>query len=171
MAFGTGTHPTTQLCLELIETQFSNTPQFLGCNVLDIGCGSGILSIAALKLGAGRAFGVDVDPDAIPNAQKNAAANRVADQTQFAVGSVDDIKAGVFEINQAPLVLANILAPILMRLLDSGMGDLISPDGVLILSGILDEQRGDMLKKVAQHKLRVVDECAIEDWVAYAVRR
>ena len=65
MAFGTGTHPTTQLCLELLETY---TP--LNGEVLDIGCGSGILSIAALKLGASRAYGVDVEPDAIPAARK-----------------------------------------------------------------------------------------------------
>ena len=134
MAFGTGTHPTTQLCLELLETY---TPQ--GSDVLDIGCGSGILSIAALKLGAARAFGVDVEPDAIPAAHQNAAANGVAKRLALALGSVDEIKAGALEIQQAPLVLANILAHILMRLLDAGMGDLLAPSSALMIALILED--------------------------------
>ena len=165
MAFGTGTHPTTQLCLEMLETY---TPQ--GNDVFDIGCGSGILSIAALKLGAARAFGVDVESEAIPAAQKNAATNHVGDRLNIALGSVDEIKTGVFEVQQAPLVLANILAPILMRLLDAGMGDLIAPDGVLILSGILEEQVPEMETKIAEHGLQVLEKRQIEDWVALAVK-
>ena len=110
MAFGTGTHPTTQLCLELLEAY---TP--LNSDIFDIGCGSGILSIAALKLGATRAFGVDVESEAIPASLENAGTNGVADNFQTALGSVDEIKAGIFDVQQAPLVLANILAPILKR--------------------------------------------------------
>ena len=166
MAFGTGTHPTTQLCLELLETY---TPQ--GSDVLDIGCGSGILSIAALKLGAARAFGVDVEPDAIPAAQENAATNGVADQIKIALGSVDEIKAGIFAVQQASLVLANILAPILMRLLDAGMGDLIAFDGTLILSGILEEQIDEMAAKIEEHNLHIVEHRKIDDWVALVVRK
>ena len=164
MAFGTGTHPTTQLVLELLETY---TPQ--GGNVLDIGCGSGILGIAALKLGAARAFGVDVESDAIPATQKNAEANGVAENFVMALGSVDEVKTGIFEIQQAPLVLANILAHILMRLLDAGMGDLIAPNGVLILSGILEEQVDEMKVKLAEHNLCVIEQRQIEDWVALVV--
>ncbi len=165
MAFGTGTHPTTQLCLELLE---SFTPE--GSNVLDIGCGSGILSITALKLGAARAFGVDVEPDAIPAAQENAATNDVADQIEIALGSVDEIKAGEFEIQQAHLVLANIIAPVLKRLLDAGMGDLISPGGVMILSGILEEQIDEMVEKIEEHNLHVIEQRQIEDWMAFVVK-
>ncbi len=177
MAFGTGTHPTTQLVLEILddymgrETEFFEKTQFLGQAVLDIGCGSGILSIAALKLGAARAFGVDVEPDAIPAAQENAATNGVAEKIEIALGSVDEIKAGVFEIQQAPLVLANILAPILKRLLDAGMGDLIAPGGVLILSGILEEQVDDMLAKIEEHGLQLIEQRMIEDWVALVVKK
>ena len=110
MAFGTGTHPTTQLCLELLETLkvFAKHPEqgeraetFRVWDVIDVGCGSGILSVAALKLGAARAFGVDTDPEAITAAEENAANNDVADKTTFAVGSVDEIKAGIFPITQA----------------------------------------------------------------------
>jgi ribosomal protein L11 methyltransferase len=166
MAFGTGTHPTTQLCLALLET---HTPE--GGDVFDIGCGSGILSIAALKLGAARAFGVDVEPDALPAAQKNAAMNGLAESFEIEQGSIDKIRAGVFGVQQAPLVLANILAPILKRLLDAGMRDLIAPDGVLILSGILEEQVDDMLLKVAEHNLAVIEKRQIDDWVAFVVTK
>jgi ribosomal protein L11 methyltransferase len=164
MAFGTGTHPTTQLVLEMLETY---TPQ--GGDVFDIGCGSGILSIAALKLGAARAFGVDVEADAMPAALKNAANNGVVDRLEITLGSVDEIKDGLFEIGHAPLVLANILAHILIRLLDAGMSDLISPGGILILSGILEEQIDAMLAKLAEHGLRVIEQRMIDDWVALAV--
>jgi ribosomal protein L11 methyltransferase len=166
MAFGTGTHPTTQLCLELLETY---TP--LNGEVLDIGCGSGILSIAALKLGASSAFGVDVEPDAIPAANENAATNGVADKLEIALGSVDEIKAGIVEIQRARLVLANILAPILKRLLDGGMGDLIAPDGVLILSGVLEEQVDEMVAKINEHGLHVIEQRQIDDWVALVVQK
>jgi ribosomal protein L11 methyltransferase len=165
MAFGTGTHPTTQLCLELLEAYI---PQEGG--VLDIGCGSGILSIAALKLGAMHAYGVDVESDAIPAARKNAATNGVADKLEIAPGSVNEIKAGIFEIRQARLVLANILAPILKRLLDAGMGDLVAPGGVLILSGILEEQIDEMSAKIDEHGMHIVEERQIEDWVALVVK-
>lgn len=165
MAFGTGTHPTTQLVLELLETY---TP--LDGHLLDIGCGSGILSIAALKLGAARAFGVDIETEAIPAAQKNAAANGVADRLEIILGSVDEIRAGAFEVQQAPLILANILAPILMRLLDAGMGDLITPGGVLILSGILEEQIDDMQTRLEEHNLHIVEQRQIDDWVALVLR-
>ena len=166
MAFGTGTHPTTQLCLEMLD-DFIPTDG----DVLDIGCGSGILSIAAILSGAKRAFGVDVEDPAIPAGYKNAELNGVADQVKFALGSVDTVKAGVFEVDQAPLVLANILAPILQRLLDAGMGDLITPGGTLILSGILEEQVPEMIQKVQEHGLKVVDQKNIEDWVALAVKK
>ncbi|MFL7867584.1 MAG: 50S ribosomal protein L11 methyltransferase [Anaerolineales bacterium] len=166
MAFGTGTHPTTQLCLELLETY---TP--LNSQVFDIGCGSGILSIAALKLGAAQAYGVDVEAEAIPAAQENAAANGVANTFQIALGSVEDIKAGVFDVMKAALVLANILAPILKRLLDAGMGDLIAPGGVLVLSGILEEQIEEMVTKINEHGLRVIEQRLINDWVAIAVQK
>lgn len=166
MAFGTGTHPTTQLCLEMLEHY---TP--ISGDILDIGCGSGILSIVGIKLGAARAFGVDIEKDAVPSAARNAASNGVANQAFFSLGSLDEVKSGVFEIQQAPLVLANILAHILKRLLDTGLGDLIAPSGVLILSGILEEQLPDMIAKLQAHDLHVIEQKQIEDWVAVAVKR
>ena len=171
MAFGTGTHPTTQLVLEILDHHLGEKTESLRRNVLDIGCGSGILSIAALKLGAKRAYGIDVEADAIPAAEKNAATNGVADKLEIAQGSVDEIKRGVFEIQQAPLVLANIIVPVLKRLLDAGMGDLIAPGGILILSGILEEQIEDMVAKIDQHNLHIIEQRQIDDWVAMVVKK
>ena len=169
MAFGTGTHPTTQLCLEILETRFLQENGFLDLDVLDIGCGSGILSIAALKLGASRAFGVDTDPDSIPIAEENAANNDAAEQASFAVGSVAAVQEGVFPVRQAPVVVANILAHILIELLDAGLGDLVAPQGELILSGILEEQLAEMQTAVQNHGFHVVDKQQIKDWVALRV--
>jgi len=166
MAFGTGTHPTTQLCLELLE---DHTPQ--GGDILDVGCGSGILSIAALKLGAERAFGVDIDPDAIEVAYENAGVNGVEDRVVFVKGSVPEVKSGLVDIREAPLVLANILAHILKILLDGGLGDLTSPGGTLILSGILEEQVPEITEKINNLGFYVFDKKQIEDWVAVAVQR
>ena len=164
MAFGTGTHPTTQLCLEMLE---AHTPQ--GGDVLDIGCGSGILSIAALRLGAGRACGVDTDPDAVAAAVENARRNGVAEAAFFAVGSLERVRAADFPVQRAPLVVANILAHILIRLLDDGMAETIAPGGRLLLSGILEEQRPRMEAALQRHSLRVVEQRQIEDWIAMAV--
>jgi ribosomal protein L11 methyltransferase len=171
MAFGTGTHPTTQLCLELIEVELLKEARLLNLDVLDIGCGSGILSIAALKLGAGRAFGVDTDPEAISAAKQNAADNGVADQTEFAVGSVAEILGAIFPVSQAPIVLANILAPIIIRLLDTGLGELVAPNGVLLLSGILEEQLPEMEAALKKNAFSIQDKRQIDDWVALSAAR
>jgi len=141
-----------------------------GDRVLDIGCGSGILSIAAVKLGAQRAYGVDVEDEAIPAAQANAATNEMATQVEFALGSVEEVKCGIFPIRQAPLVLANILASILQRLLVAGLGELVAPGGVLVLSGILEEQVADMEAAVQAQGLQILSRKQIEDWVALAVQ-
>lgn len=164
MAFGTGTHPTTQLCLELLE-DFTPSQD----DVIDIGCGSGILSIAAIKLGARHAFGVDTDEDAVRAAEENATRNAVGEQTTFAVGSVADVLQGIFPRQQAPLVVANILAHILIRLLDEGMASLIAPAGKLLLSGILEDQLADMQAALQRHTLRICAQRQMEDWIALAV--
>ncbi|MGE5123014.1 MAG: 50S ribosomal protein L11 methyltransferase, partial [Acidobacteriaceae bacterium] len=94
MAFGTGTHPTTQLCLALVEDYIDRTGDKSPINAIDIGCGSGILSIAALKLGAGKALGVDIDLQAIRAAGENARLNGLTGQLELGVGSVAEILAG-----------------------------------------------------------------------------
>lgn len=166
MAFGTGTHPTTQLSLQLLETYVkSNEP------ILDIGCGSGILSIAAVKLGASLAYGVDVDPASVENAQENAIQNNAQDATLFKVGSVAEVKVGELPIQKAPVVVANILAHILIRLLGEGMADLAAPGGVLLLSGILDEKEADILSGLEANQMVVVERLQMEDWVGLAAKK
>jgi ribosomal protein L11 methyltransferase len=164
MAFGTGVHPTTQLSLQLIERYLQP-----GEDVIDVGCGSGVLSIAAAKLGAGRLLGVDIEADAIENSRHNATLNQVV--AEFAVGSLDDILAGQFALKQAPLVVANILAPILVRLLDGGLARLLAPGGRLLVSGILDRQHGDILEAIARAWLREMDWIQMGDWLGLAASR
>jgi len=182
MAFGTGTHPTTQLCLELIEERFniagpqtavegSTSTARLSSPVIDIGCGSGILSIAALKLGASFALGVDIDEASIKASHENAEANGIpADQVVFGLGSVTEILAGRFQMLNAPLVLANILAPIIIRLFDMGLAKLVSPGGVLVLSGILEEQTEGVIFSAKAQGLKLVQRYQMGDWVALLVK-
>ena len=168
MAFGTGTHPTTQLCLELIENAFVTGHK---SHIIDIGCGSGILSIAALKLGAESALGVDIDPESIVNSRENADANEVGDELILGVGSVHEFLDGMFEFKGAPLVVANILAPIIIRLFDAGMADLIEENGAIILSGILQEQEESVIEAGQAHGLRTKERRQMGDWVALTMSR
>ncbi len=161
MAFGTGTHPTTQLCMELEETLV--TP---GQPVIDVGCGSGILSIAALKLGASHALAVDIDSQAVRSTLENAAGNAIIQGLETGVGSVAEIKAGQFSLTQAPLVIANILAPVIIRLFAAGLADLVAPGGALILSGILATQADDVEAAAKAHGLTPVGRRQQLDWVA-----
>ncbi len=158
MAFGTGTHPTTQLCLEFIEEFFTDrlvpgvghslTDRPIA--VIDVGCGSGILSIGALKLGASFALGVDIDPASVQASRENAEANDIPKEQFFiGLGSVAEILKGGFPVRTAPLVLANILAPVLVRLLDAGMAELVEPGGSIVLSGILEEQAASVVSVAA----------------------
>jgi ribosomal protein L11 methyltransferase len=169
MAFGTGTHPTTQLCLELIEILGSRSSS--PSSVIDIGCGSGILSVAARKMGAAFALGVDIDPLAVKVSQENAALNEIVGGCEWGTGSVIEVKRGDFSIRQAPLVLANILAPIILRLFGDGLADLVSPGGTIILSGILDTQADEIVQTAATHGLHLVERKQITDWVALALTK
>ena len=158
MAFGTGTHPTTQLCLEL-QT------------VIDLGCGSGILSVAAIKLGAQLVLGVDIDDASVKNSRENADNNGIPlEKMPIGKGSVSEVRAGQFALGQAPLVLANILAPVLIRLFDAGMADLIAPGGSIILSGILEHQAADVVAAGEKYGLKLLDSRQINDWVALLMK-
>ncbi len=168
MAFGTGTHPTTQLCLEVIESWVNRKkPEAGSWDVIDVGCGSGILSVAALKLGARHALAVDIDNLAVKVSRENAALNGVEDRLETGTGSAKEVRQGLFSLRQAPLVLANILAPILVRLLDEeGLAELVAPGGGLVLSGIIETQVDEVIAAGKRAGLSLVDQRQIKDWVA-----
>jgi len=178
MAFGTGTHPTTRLCLELIEDFMSQnispgnpagTP-----DVIDIGCGSGILAIAALKLGASRALAVDTDEAALKAARGNALANGIGEELVLGLGSVAEILADKLPgfpqsgqaIRHSPLVFANILAPVIVRLFGDGLADLVTFGGSLILSGILDGQAGEVMDAASAKGMNLVQQRQMGEWTA-----
>lgn len=181
MAFGTGTHPTTQLCLELIEEFHDRRPRTedgsdfpvlrLPSPVIDIGCGSGILSIAALKLGAASALGVDIDIESVRNARENAEKNGVGAELILGQGSVAEVKAGQFAYASAPLVMANILAPVIVRLFDAGLADLVDDGGEIILSGILAEQAEKVAAAASAKGLVLTGQRQMKDWVALSCRK
>jgi ribosomal protein L11 methyltransferase len=168
MAFGTGTHPTTQLCLDLMEKMFVPRPP---SPVIDVGCGSGILSIAAIKLGAKSALGVDIDAGSIVNARENANSNQVGKELILEVGSVQEILDGRFAFRRAPLVLANILAPVIVRLFDAGLAELIEENGAIILSGILQEQAQSVMDAAQAKGLKMNERKQMGDWVALTMSR
>jgi ribosomal protein L11 methyltransferase len=167
MAFGTGTHPTTQLCLELMEKEFVTRHPSL---VIDVGCGSGILSIAALKLGAKSALGVDIDAGSIVNARENADTNHVGDELLLSVGSLREILDGSFPFRRAPLVVANILAPVIIRLFDAGLAELMEDNGTIILSGILQEQEQNVIEAAQAKGLHLNERKQMGDWVALTMK-
>ncbi len=137
LAFGTGTHPTTALCLEWLDRH-----QVRGTRVIDFGCGSGVLAIAALRLGAAQAIAVDHDPQALLATRDNAARNGVADRLRVQHSDAVDVAP-------ADLVLANILANILIEQAATLCG-LLRPGGRLVLSGILREQQAAVVQAYAQ---------------------
>ena len=186
MAFGTGTHPTTQLCLELMERAIlsirdSENGNRGGTNdsrisnnefrVIDVGCGSGILSIAAIKLGSKSTLGVDIDPGSVKNARENADINHVGEELILGVGSVQEILDGKFAFRKAPLVVANILAPVIIRLFDAGLADLVEENGAIILSGILQEQAKGVIEAGQARGLKLNELRQMGDWVALTMNR
>ncbi|OLU24358.1 ribosomal protein L11 methyltransferase [Pseudomonas sp. PA15(2017)] len=152
LAFGTGTHPTTSLCLQWLDAQ-----PLEGCSVLDFGCGSGILAIAALLLGAPRAVGTDIDPQALEASRDNAGRNGIADQ-RFPLYLPADLPQ-----EPADVVVANILAGPLVSLAPQ-ITSLVKPGGRLALSGILAEQADDVCAAYAADF--DLDPSAVQDgWV------
>ena len=166
MAFGTGTHPTTQLCMLLMEDVVQP-----GDEVIDVGCGSGILSIAAIKLGARRALGVDLDYPSIVATKMNAELNQVIEKIDVGLASVIEILDEKFTIATAELVLVNILAPIIKRLFHQGLEKLIKSDGTIILSGILDHQSDEIIQIAEELGLKLVSKEMINDWVGLILRK
>lgn len=166
MAFGTGTHPSTQLCLLELENRVQR-----GDSLVDLGCGSGILSIAGVLLGAEQVLALDIDSQAVEAAKSNAARNGVVEKIRVQHGSLQDLSAAVLDGPAPDLILANILAPVLEDMLDQGLPDLIGAETTLILSGVIEEQVGGLLKRAERHGLTAIEDRSEKDWHALTLRR
>lgn len=158
LAFGTGTHETTRLCMELLEEYVRP-----GCEVLDVGCGSGILSVAALLLGAQRAVGVDIDPLAVKTAKQNAERNHVADRFTAICGDLTDKVSGQYNI-----VVANIVADVIV-LLTKDIERFLHRDSVYLMSGIIDTREEDVLNCLKE-KFDILARKTEKGWVALAAK-
>lgn len=158
LAFGTGTHETTRLCMELTEKYLKDGDSFL-----DVGCGSGILSIAALLLGAQSAIGVDIDALAVKTAIENAEINNVSDKFTGICGNLTDKISGTFDV-----VAANIVADIII-LLSNDIPQFMKPDTVYIISGIIDTREDDVLSVISE-KFEIIERLTEKGWVAMALK-
>ena len=168
LTFGTGSHATTQLCLELLEEAV--TP---GDKVLDLGCGSGILAIAALALGAAHATGVDIDPKAVDVAYENAEMNGIGkDRLAVYAGNVlgDSKLAAKLEPGQNRVVLANIVADVIIPL-SAVAGDFMTPDGVFLTSGIIDTRADEVAAAIEANGLTITRRLERAGWCAFRAER
>ena len=159
-AFGTGTHATTSLCLGLLDRAASS-----GKKVLDIGCGSGILAIAGVLLGADCDVGVDIDAQSVKTARENAEINAVTDKTEFLVGDLAEKVSGRYEI-----VCANIVADIIMRLFDN-VADFMTDDGILIVTGIIDLRADEVKRSATEHGFTIAEELVRDNWCAFVLTK
>lgn len=167
LTFGTGSHASTQLCLEGIE-------EFVvpGRNVLDLGCGSGILAIAALRLGASHATGVDIDPKAVDVSYENAELNGIGkDRCRFLAGNVIADKSLVAELKElkAPLVLANIVADVIIPLAPV-VPELLAEGGTFVCSGIIDKRGDEVAAALEKNGLKVIRRFEKNGWIALAAQ-
>lgn len=159
-AFGTGTHATTSLCLTLLEKHINE-----GVKMLDIGTGSGILAIASTLLGAESAIGVDIDAQSVKTAKENAEINNVQDKCEFLVGDLADKISGKFKV-----ICANIVADVIIKLFDN-VADFMEDDAVLIISGIIDLRKDDVLNSAAAHGFKIVEENYKDNWCAFTLTK
>ena len=166
MAFGTGTHPSTRLCLLLMEEALQPSQ-----SVIDVGCGSGILSIAALKLDADFVLGVDNDPAAVKSTQENAANNQLESRLDVGLGSVAEIRNSQFKIKSASLVIVNILTSIIIHLFEDGLAELVDTGGQLILAGILEPQAQNVILTANKKGLVLEKAISSADWKALLLRK
>ena len=160
MAFGTGTHETTSLCLEVLDARIKG-----GERMLDIGTGSGILAIAALKLGAAVAEGVDIDPMCVRTAGENAQRNGVQDRFKVLVGDLSDKASGVYNI-----ITANIVASAILSLAPH-VPALMAPGAVFIASGIIDTRKEEVLEGLRAAGLDPFEVHEKRGWVCIVCRK
>ncbi len=166
LAFGTGTHETTRLCLQAVEHWADGqTADLSQIAMLDVGTGSGVLAILAVRLGVGRAVGTEIERDAVASAQRNVELNGVADRlTLHHTGDPRDV-AGKF-----PLVVANILSSVLLPMAPN-LARKVAPRGTLILSGLLARELPTVTEAYQRHGLEPVTNVTENGWAALTLRR
>ena len=159
-AFGTGTHATTSLCLQILEEHINEES-----TILDIGCGSGILAIAGVLLGAKSAVGVDIDAQSVKVAKDNAEINNVTDKIDFMVGNLADKISDRYSV-----VCANIVADVILMLLEN-VDDFMTEDGILITSGIINIRKDDITDGFKKFGFEVLEEHNKDNWYAFVCRK
>lgn len=159
MAFGTGTHETTRLCMQFLEQYISSDT-----TMLDVGTGSGILAITALLLGTKSALGVDIDELSVKIAKENAALNGVEDKIDLVWGDLTEKVSGTFDV-----ICANIVADVIIRLCDT-VTQFMHEDTVLIVSGIIEDRCNDVFTALDNAGLKIVDKNQENDWVSVVVK-
>ena len=160
MAFGTGLHPTTRMCLRQLEKTVLQ-----GSSVLDVGTGSGILAIAAVALGAARVLAVDNDSVAVESARAAVVANKAGDRLEVVCGSLADV-SGSYDV-----VAVNILARVVMEMLADGLANRLENGGTLIATGILEDQASDVEAALAESGLESRSRLRDGDWVCLSASR
>nr|WP_311565157.1 50S ribosomal protein L11 methyltransferase [Peptoniphilus grossensis] len=155
MAFGTGTHESTYMCLELLEKCVNEDDE-----IFDIGCGSGILAIAALKLGAKRALAIDIDDKCIDASHENAKLNDVEDKMEIKKGNLLDVVKG-----RADLIVSNIIAEIIVDEIKN-LKNHMDPGGIFITSGIIKERRQMVMDALVENNFEIIDEIEKNNWLA-----
>lgn len=164
MAFGTGVHPTTRMCVERVEQLVQP-----GMNILDVGTGSGILALAAAKLGAKHVYAIDNSSVAVESSKANAELNGLQDQIEVVLGILDKAEATRME-GQYDLVLANIIAHVLGSIA-SELAQVVAPNGLLVISGVIEARRPDAELPLLAAGLELVEEVKIDDWLAITYRK
>ena len=164
MAFGTGLHPTTRLCLEQIE-QYTRP----GMRVIDVGTGSGILALAAAQLGATSVYCIDNSSVAVESATANAAINGLSDKITVTLETLDEAEAAR-KANQYDMVLVNILAHIIGGMAPQ-LVQVTAPRGLLIASGIIEARRPEAEQPLLEAGLELVDQAMIDDWLVLVLRK
>lgn len=164
LSFGTGSHHTTRLCLEDIEKSVSD-----GDEVLDLGCGSGILSIVSLMYGAKNAIAVDIDPNSMDTAYDNLARNNISrDRYNVLIGNIlsdEDLQEQVLA-KQYDIVLANIVADVIIAALPL-VKKAIKPDGIFITSGIIEDRMEDVISALTESGFEIISEKRSADWAEF----
>lgn len=164
MAFGTGLHPTTRMCLEQVERRTQP-----GMRVLDVGTGSGILALATAKLGATSVHSIDNSSVAVESATANAAANGLHERISVALGILDEAEATRLA-GQFDLVLANIIARVIGSIAPQ-LAQVLRPGGLLITSGLIEERRHEAEEPLLAAGLQLVEQMLIDDWVTLVMRK